>query len=332
MTPDDAQLRELVRRFATLDLAGWDDASFDRAREHLGWQAAVYSPEQEARRARFPRLYSAEEYDTALGAESGTFARHGADDVRTRVSLRAGQGDELFLALRSLLEELLGPPSLLRGPGPLLRWRGPVRLLELERVRGTAYLRACPAEAIEKDEYRTAQWAEAEDGLGQLGYWQMIGRRPEATDLFIPGGYAANDWAEFEERLAETLRSVVADFALLAPSSHFTAVIRTPRERAYAQWTTDPAWGLEIQAAIPAEPSPTWESDLIGLGWSPPDSPDTEGRLIRRFPVLGPEEAQTAARLLVAALRTYGVPFADLSQLVISPPVHLLGLGLPTHR
>ncbi|MFI6818188.1 TY-Chap domain-containing protein [Nonomuraea sp. NPDC050328] len=328
MTHDDAQLRELVRRFAGLDLAGWDDAAFDRAREHLGWQPARYTPEEEALRTRFPRLYG-EEYDTGLGGERGTFARHGADDVRTQISLRVGKGDEIFLALRSLLEEVLGPPSLLRGPGPMLRWRHPVRLLELERFSGTALLRVCPAVAVEKDEYQVARWAEAEDGLGQLGYWQMITRRPEATDLFIPGGYVANDWAELEERLAETLRSVVADFALLDPSSHFTAVIRTPRERAFAQWTTDAQWGLEIQAGIPTDAGPTWEADLIALGWSPPRSPDDKGRLIRHFPVLGREEAETAARLLVAALRSYGVPYAGLSHLVVSPPVGLLGIGLP---
>ncbi|GAA2701543.1 hypothetical protein [Nonomuraea recticatena] len=68
---------------------------------------------------------------------------------------------------------------------------------------------------------------------------------------------------------------------------------------------------------------------MAELGWLPPDSPDTEGRLIRRFPTLAAQEATTAARLLTGALRAYGPDFSDLWHQVISPRVHLLGIALP---
>ncbi|MEV5571766.1 hypothetical protein AB0L06_17075 [Spirillospora sp. NPDC052269] len=72
MTPTDDQVRELVRRFVTLDMTGWDDAAFDRALVHLGW-----SPRQDAVEERFP---GSGDYDTGLGTGYGSCYRHGAGD------------------------------------------------------------------------------------------------------------------------------------------------------------------------------------------------------------------------------------------------------------
>ncbi|MGI5200315.1 TY-Chap domain-containing protein [Spirillospora sp. CA-108201] len=325
----DDQIRELVRRFATLDMTGWDTAAFDQALAHLNWQPWRYSADEQKWKREFPRLWDREEYDTGLDTGRGCFSRHGADDVRSSISIRVGEGDELFLRLRSALERLLGPPSIMRGPGPLLRWRLPVQLLELERGSGghTA-LGIRPTAAVEEDEYRMSNWAEPEDGLGVLGYWQVIGQGAD----WVPGGYWTDDWTQLEERLAATLQSVVQDFALLDGPGHFTVVVRTGVDRSFVQWTTHSGWTLQIEAGVPDDSGPSWSEAMAELGWQPSDSPDTEGCVIRRFPTLDAQEHTTAARMLVGALQSYGVAFEDLSYQVISPDVDLLGIGLTRYE
>lgn len=328
MALSDDQVRELVRRFAAVEMDGWDDAAFGRAREVLGWRAPEYS-EKEPRSRRGVPSAEREEYDTGLGTDRGVFERHGAGDERSQIRVRAGEGDGLFRRLRAALEAELGGPSILRGPGPLLRWRGSVRLLELERTRDGVHLRIRPAAVVENAEYQTARWGDAEYGPAVLGYWQVVGRRTDEADLFVPGGYLADGWARFEEMLATTLGSVVQDFALLEDLGAFIVVVPTPEDRRFVQWWASEST-LEIEAAIPDEADAAWSAAMAELGWRPSDSPDTAGRVIREFPALGDEEAATAARMLVGALRSYGVAFEDLWHQVISPNVHLLGIGLPS--
>ncbi|MEV5569803.1 hypothetical protein AB0L06_07130 [Spirillospora sp. NPDC052269] len=76
----------------------------------------------------------------------------------------------------------------MRGPGPLLRWRGPVRLLEFERFRGTAYLRVKPTGGVQNSEYRTAKWTEPEDGLG---LWETD-RRDASMARSLPDAFRAS--------------------------------------------------------------------------------------------------------------------------------------------
>ncbi|WP_026413266.1 TY-Chap domain-containing protein [Actinomadura oligospora] len=322
MAPTDDQARDLVRRFATLDMTGWDDPAFDRAAAHLGWRP------KDAAEGRGSR---SEDYDAGPGTSYGLFFRGGADHHETRVLVRVGEGDELFLRVRSALMDELGAPSIMRGPGPLLRWRGPVRLLELERIGDGAFLTARPTEAVENDEYRTAKWAEPEDGLGLLGHWQVVGRGPELDGLFLPGGYWADDWTEFEERLATTLHSVVRDFALMDGPGHFTVVVRTPEDH-YVQWTTHPDWTLEIHASLTGDRDSAWADTMTGLGWLLSDVTEDDFCVTREFPALDDEDAKTAARMLVGALRSHGVAFEDLWHEVISPNVDLLGIGIPTRH
>ncbi|MFC9971136.1 hypothetical protein ACFVH6_09570 [Spirillospora sp. NPDC127200] len=333
MPPTDDQIRELVRRFTCLEVNGWDEAAFDHARAHLGWSPAQYSAREQEWAARFPNLRRGEEYDTGLGTGRGSFTRSDTMYDRPSIQVRVGQDDDLFRSLRSALEESLGSPSIMRGPGPLLRWRGSDRLLELERIRGSSYLAVRPTEAVEADEYQTAKWAESEDGLGQLGYWQVTGRGPEMMGTFIPGGYWVDSWEKFQEELAETLRSVVQDFTLLDGPGHFTVVVHTPGDRRFVQWTThDPDWTLEIQAAIPPNADSAWKANMAEAGWLAASDPSVKDHvLVRLFPDLDMEGAATASRMLVDALCSYDVPFEDLWHQVISPDVRLLGIGLPTH-
>ncbi|MFC5182506.1 TY-Chap domain-containing protein [Actinomadura harenae] len=324
MVPTDDQIRELVRRFATLDMTGWDDAAFDRAAAHLGWR-----PVTDDAGARPSRT---EWYDTGIGTGQGYLARNGADDEGSTVSVSMGDGDELFLRVRSALVDELGAASIMRGPGPLLRWRGPVRLLELERIGDRAHLAVRPTEAVENDEYRTAKWAEPDDGLGLLGYWQVIGRGPELDGTSFPGGYWADDWTEFEERLATTLSAVVRDFALLDGPGHFTVVVRTPGDRRFVQWTTDEDWTLHIEAGRPSDADAAWPDAMTALGWDLANTPDDEPCVAHAFPALDVDGAATAARMLVGALRSFGVAFEDLWHQVISPNVDLLGIGIPTRH
>ncbi|MCP2342823.1 TY-Chap domain-containing protein [Actinomadura rupiterrae] len=320
MSPTDDQIRELVHRFATLDMTGWDDAAFDRAAAHLGWRPAASVPEWRR---------SDELYDTGLGTDHGSFARHGSGSEESRISVRVGEGDELFLRMRAALQRRLRKPSVMRGPGPLLRWRGPVRLLELERMSDAAYLTVRPTEPVENDEYRTAKWAEPEDGLGLLGYWQVVGRGPELEGAFFPGGYYADDWDEFEERLARTLESVVGDYGLLEKDGHFTVVVHAPGDR-FVQWTTGLDWSLYIEAGKPPGHGGAWVDAMTELGWPMADSARNEPTVGHEFPVVGAEEAATAARMLVGALKSHGVDFEGLWYAPISADPDLLGIGLPT--
>ncbi|MEV4253086.1 hypothetical protein AB0J52_07930 [Spirillospora sp. NPDC049652] len=322
MAPTDDQVRELVRRFTALDMTGWDDPAFDRALARLGWQPTPDAGRQGVR---------SEEYDTGLGTGRARVARHGADDGETGLHVRVGEGDELFLRVRSALVDELGAPSIMRGPGPLLRWRGPVRLLELERIHDGVHLSVRPTEAVENDEYRTAKWAEPEDGLGRLGYWQVVGSGPDLDGLLIPGGYWADDWTEFEGRLATTLRSVVEDFRLMDFPTYFTVVVHAS-DHHFVQWTTDRDWTLHLEAALTGDPGSAWADAMTGLGWQIPDLPDDFSCATREFPTLGPEEAERAARMLVGALRSYGVAYEDLWHQVISPDLDLLGIGIPSRR
>ncbi|MFC4907682.1 TY-Chap domain-containing protein [Actinomadura gamaensis] len=327
MAPTSDQLPELARRFAALDMTGWDDAAFDRAVTHLGWRRT-----QDGSEGGTPLRTDREEYETGLGTGPGLLARHGSDDERTGISVRVGEAGEFFPRLRAALEDALGAPSIMRGPGPLLRWRGPVRLLELERLGDDAYLRIVPTEAVENDEYRTAKWAEPEDGLEQLGYWQIVGRGPELAGLFLPGGYYAEDWAEFENRLATTFSSILNDFSLLEKRDDFTVVVRTPGEHGFVQWTTDRDWGLHIEAAIPPDHDPAWRETMTGLGWPLDDTPEGEFCVADDFSEPGTDEANIAARMLVGALKSYGFPFEDLWYERISRDPDLLGIGLPTRH
>jgi hypothetical protein len=191
----DDQVRELVRRFAALDMTAWDDAAFDRALATLGWRPTQASAEERKQSRRYPRLWnyedfrpgckgeSHEQYDTGLGTGLGEVARHGSD-IGSEISVSVGEGEELFRRLRAALEETLGPPSIMRGPGPLLRWRHPVRLLELEHAGGRTSLRVSPTDAIDRDEHLTSTWAESEAALEQIGYWQVLGRGWD----WAPGG------------------------------------------------------------------------------------------------------------------------------------------------
>lgn len=309
----DAGIRELARRFATVDMTGWDDDAFDRARAHLEWQPPRHTTSQQDR----------VEYDTGLGANRGLFARHGADDAESRISFRAGTDTATFHQLRSALDELLGPPFSTRGPGPVLRWRDPVRLLELAHDDG-AHLTIRPTDPVEANEYRTSKWAEPEDGLQELGYWLAPG--PEMD--FVPGGYLAQDWAQFEEWLATTLRSVIGDFGPLVPDTHFTVAIRTPDH--CAQWTTRPDWSLRLEAMDPDIPG--WRQSMAELGWQPPGSHDEPNWMVREHLKVDEQGAATAARMLVGALRSYGDRFEELWYLLISPDIHLLGIGLPDRQ
>ncbi|MFI0353497.1 TY-Chap domain-containing protein [Actinomadura sp. 9N407] len=339
MSPADDQLRELVRRFATLDMTGWDDAAFDRALTHLDWRPPQPSAEEPRRELKYPRMWnyedyrqgchgeSHEEYDTGLGTGLGEVARHGSE-TGSEISVPVGEGTDLFLRLRSALEDTLGPPMITRGPGPLLRWHHPAQLLELEHASGYTSLRVVPTEAVEKDEYTSAKWAEPEHGLEQLGYWQVAGPGADWT----PGGYWADDWSQFEERLATTLRSVVQDFALLDGPGHFTVVVRTPENYRFVQWTTLADWTLQIQARVPDDLGHAWSEPMAELGWRPSDPSDIEGMVVRDFRVLGPQEATTAARMLVGALQAYGVAYEDLWYELISPNVDLFGIGLPNRH
>lgn len=323
MTLTDDPMRELVRRFVALDMTGWDDAAFDRALAHLGW-----SPAKDSAEGWRPK---GEWFDTDLGTGSGTFSRHGADDDQTGIRVRVGDGDEVFRKVRAALEEELGAPTVMRGPGPLLRWRGPVRLLELERFSGTTYLEVKPAEGVENSEYRTAKWAEPEDGLGVLGYWQIVGRVPEAEGMSIPGGYWADGWKEFEDRLTTTLWSVVEDFALMDGPDDFITVVQTPGD-CFVQWCTLSGWSLRIEARILSERDAAWTDAMTALGWEVADVPATEPTVAHEFGTLGRDEAATAARMLVGALQAGGVAFEDLWHQVIAPDVDLLGIGIPTRH
>ena len=339
MSPTDDQIRELVRRFATLDMAGWDEAAFDRALAHLGWRPPEASADEPRRRQRYPRLWnyedygrgcdgeSHEEYDTGLGTALGEVARHGSE-VGSEISVPVGEGPEVFRRLRSALEEALGPPSFMRGPGPQLRWRHPVRLLELEHAGGYTSLRVSPTDAVDRAEHLWAEWGEPEYRLEQFGYWQMFGRGWE----WAPGGHWADEWAQFEEMLADTLHSVVRDFALLDEPDRFTVVVCTPDDFRFVQWTTSEDRGLHLQARVPGGSGPGRQEAMAELGWQPPDSRDLEGFVIRDFPAFGRQEATTAARMLVGALQSYDVAFEDLWHEVISPDVELIGIGLPARH
>ncbi|MEW2352625.1 hypothetical protein [Spirillospora sp. NPDC029432] len=217
---------------------------------------------------------------------------------------------------------------MMRGPGPLLRWRRPVQLLELEHVGGHTSLRVSPTDAVDRHEHLWSEWAEPEYRLELFGHWQVLGRGWG----WAPGDHLADDWPEFERQLAATLLSVVQDFALLDVPDRFTVVVCTPEDFRFVQWTTFEDWTLHLQARIPENPAPGWSETMAELGWRPPDHHDLDGLLVRDFPALGWEEAGTAARMLVGALQSYDVAFEDLWHEVISPDVDLVALGLPTRH
>ncbi|RSN68561.1 MULTISPECIES: hypothetical protein [Actinomadura] len=330
MPPTDEQIQGLVKKFVALDLRKWDDAEIDQALAFLGWRRA------QGKVRGYPVSYCYEDYaagchgethemyDTGLGP--GEVARHGGE-YGSEISVGVGKGDDVFGLVREALVDFLGPPSITRGPGPLLRWRDPLRMLEVDRCGEHSTLRVVPTEAVDLEEWRTSKWADEDTGLELLGSWQMVGPGAE----WFPGGFWSeeDDWGQFENRLAVILQSVVEELPLLGVSQHFTVVVHLPNEVGFVQWTTYDDWTLRIEASVPRpSPRPGWAEEMAELGWRPWEE-DLSLLLVREFPTVGWQEAKTAARMLVGALRSYGGDFEDLWHQVISPDIWLLTIGLP---
>ncbi|GAA4099989.1 DUF6301 family protein [Actinomadura miaoliensis] len=321
----DAEIEELIRRFAALDMGEWDRAAVERAATELGWpirrdydRLALQASLSAGHARAYPDTTSDPRRDNgyqSLEYQLAELARGDDPQVLT----------EVFQAARRAAERRLGPAPIRGGDGPWLRWRRPVSLLEIERTSRTVELRLRPTQVVENAEYRVGKWGDRDFAVATIGSWLSVARRDASLEgLWLPGGFEAETWQDFQQWLAETLRALVSDVPCLGED---LVMVLSPGDGSgrFVQLTIDDAGLLHMEAGrMPDDPN-----TLAAMGW---EEHDEYVVAIDLDTPTGPE-VDTAARMLVETLRAHRVDLPELShQAWFNNSDHdliLLGLGLP---
>ncbi|WP_067485983.1 hypothetical protein [Actinomadura hibisca] len=294
----DAEIKALIRRFAALDMGDWDRAAVDRAAAVLGWKVAagrgavaLHGGLPTGPGHAYPDELSEPPRQHGYESFSCPLARG-----RDRPAL-----NEAFRTARRLAEDLLGPAPLRGGPGPWLRWRRPVSLLELERTASSVEVCLRPAEVVEADEHRAVEWGDRDIAAEVVGIWLGETPHPSCAETSLPGHCVAESWKELREWLEETLRTLVEDLPALDDPTVVSLVSADASDPHQVRFLVDGGSPLRLEATSTARlrEERSWR--------------ENDGRtLTAEFPSPHRVHIRAAAEILVDALRTYGLPLETL--------------------
>ncbi len=299
------QIRDVIDRLAGLDLGGWTRAEVERAVATCGWSVAEgeYGP------ALVTGLADGGSVGTGLNGSDDEVFQLSVPVARTRDRERQVAA---FQEARGIAEERFWPAAWRGGrgydaSGPWIRWRRPGASVELGAGRYGVDLTLFSTDQVDRHEYLFINQGQGLDDLPHR--WFGVTDDADRNMNFFPGDHRAAGWEEFEGLLADTLEDLVHDVPYFGDLVILALQPQNEDDPRYVQlWIDGEVLHLEASNASP-EPDPAWAPALTGLGWVPPES---HPNWTREFQGPGRAEAETAARLLVGALRTFGVPFSGL--------------------
>ncbi|WP_329520260.1 DUF6301 family protein [Spirillospora sp. NBC_01491] len=321
----NAEIDHLVHRFDILDLEQWDRGAMERAAAGLGWRLRSELAEGLTFIGPLP-----DGWNFAYRGHVHGSPREGAFTMLECELARTGETavlTEVFLAAKAAAEKRIGPAPIWRGPGPVLRWRRPETLLEIERTGNTVRLRLLPADVAENHEYQLAKWGERDDAVAEIGVWQATTTEGAALEgVFVPGGHLAETWDEFGEWLEETLAALSGAMGPLDQEVVLVMAPVTDRYPGFVQLRCD-ARLLHLEAGTEGlDPRKAAE-----LGWQQDDAENLVHVIDFGHP--RPSDIEAAARVLVNTLRVQDVPLDDLHCTAWlgkgGYSLDLYGLGIP---
>ncbi|WP_439678694.1 hypothetical protein [Embleya sp. MST-111070] len=322
----DAEIADLVARFDTMSMGEWDRDAVERAAAGLGRPSGSDGTSRLTFVGPLPHGRSRAHRGHVLGSpREGCFTSLECDLARGE---DVAVVEAVFRTVKTAVEARMGPAPIVRSPGPVLRWRRPETLLEIEWDRNGVQLRLLATKVVEKHEHALAEWGERDDCVAELGVWQgYIHRHPGLLDAFIPGVRRAETWEELGRGLRETLEALLTDLGRLDEDFHMVIQPTDEDAEGFVQFACGPdELTLEAADGVLAPLPGSRTGPQLGSGPS---------RLAEiRIPNPRPSDAEPAAQALVRALRAQNLNLDDLGHMAwlslegdYAP--HLIGLGLP---
>ena len=296
----EEQLTDLLRRLQRVDFGRWSANDIERAVTALGWQLQHGEVDVGMWRAGTDYETGAAIIDrippqSGVSTDSDFYAIE-VMVLRSAVRGEAGENHRTIVfreVLRSMLHEF-GPPDVRGGDGgPWVRWRDKVLTVELHlrRFHGGVALRLLSTDAVEQLEAESIR-------RGDVSGWTAYSRRPR-----LPSEPAVSDLGEFTARLSGVLIDLAGDVPVVDTAG--TIILRTGDWSArYVLAAVDGTVRVEASAAVKG-PHRDGMVYLAGLGFREPggDIPNFS----RRFPTADRESTGRAARMMVDALRAFGI-------------------------
>lgn len=296
----EQQLTDLLRRLQRVDFGSWSARDITRSVSALGWELQHGEVDVGMWRAETG-------YDTGaaiidrIPPQSGVRTANEFYAIelmllRSAVRGEAGENHRTIVfreVLRIMLKEF-GPPDVRGGDGgPWVRWRDKILTVELHlrRFHGGVALRLLATDALEQLEAESIR-------RGDVSGWTAYSKRPN-----LPSEPAVDDLGEFTARLSGVLIDLAGDVPVV--DTEGTIILRTSDWTArYVLAAVDGTIRVEASAAVKA-PHKGGLVYMPGLGFQEP-----AGRIpnwSKVFNDTGRESTSTAARMMVDALRAFGI-------------------------
>ncbi|GAA4898377.1 hypothetical protein LX16_0944 [Stackebrandtia albiflava] len=296
----EQQLTDLLRRLQRVNFGRWGQADITAAIGALGWQLQHGEIDVGMWRAETG-------YDTGAAIIDRVPPTPGVEFVgdfyavelmvlRSAVRGDAGENHRTIVfreVLRTMLREF-GQPDVRGGDGgPWARWRDPVLTVELHlrRFHGGVSLRLLATEALERIEAHSIQ-------RGDVSGWTAYSKRPE-----LPLEPAVTDLGEFTARLSGVLMDLAGDVPVV--DTEGTVILRT------SDWSARFVLAA-VDGSVRVEASPAVKGAhrdglnyLAGLGYRKPS--ERMPTWSRQFEDGGRDSTSNAARMMVDALRAFGI-------------------------
>ncbi len=296
----EAQLTDLLRRLQRVSFGTWNAADVTDAVAQLGWELQHGEVDVGMWRADTGYETGAAIIDrippnTAIRTKSEFYAIE-LMVLRSAVRGDAGENHRTIVfreVLRIMLAEF-GPPDVRGGDGgPWVRWRDKSLTVELHlrRFHGGVSLRLLATDALEQIEAESIR-------RGDVSGWTAYSKLPK-----LPSEPAVNDLGEFAARLSGVLIDLAGDVPVV--DTQGTIILRTSDWSArYALASVDGSILVEASAAVKA-PYRDGMVYLPGMGFAEPNGSNPNWS--RTFSQAGRESTSHAARMMVDALRAFGI-------------------------
>lgn len=296
----EQQLTELLRRLQRVEFGKWGKDDITRVIGALGWELQHGEIDVGMWRAETGYETGAAIVDR-IPPQANLTSRAEFYAIELMVLRSAVRGDagenHRTIVFREVLRIMLGEfgqPDVRGGDGgPWVRWRDPVLTVELHlrRFHGGVSLRLLATEALEQMEANAIR-------RGDVSGWTAYSKRPD-----LPLEPAVSDIGEFTARLSGVLMDLAGDVPVV--DTEGTVVLRTSDWSArYVLAAVDGGLRVEASSAVKGAHRDAL-GYLAGLGYREPN-----GRMpnwARRFDDGGRESTSVAARMMVEALRAFGI-------------------------
>ncbi|HIV57358.1 MAG TPA: hypothetical protein H9902_05310 [Candidatus Stackebrandtia faecavium] len=296
----EPQLTDLLRRLQRVSFGSWSAADVTDAVAQLGWELQHGEVDVGMWRANTNYETGAAIIDrippnTAVRTNSEFYAIE-LMVLRSAVRGDAGENHRTIVfreVLRTMLAEF-GPPDVRGGDGgPWVRWRDKSLTVELHlrRFHGGVSLRLLATDALEQIEAESIR-------RGDVSGWTAYSKLPK-----LPSEPAVNDLGEFTARLSGVLIDLAGDVPVV--DTQGTIILRTSDWSArYALAAVDGSVAVEASAAVKT-PYRDGLAYLPGIGFAEPNGRNPNWT--RTFSQAGRESTSQAARMMVDALRAFGI-------------------------